>query len=341
MAMLVQKKPLVSILIVNYNGRELIVNCLKALEEQSFKDFEIVIIDNGSTDESLNVIGNFLKTSFLSSLMKLIPLDRNAGFTGGSLEGLKYACGQYIALLNNDAEPEGKWLVELVKAMVEDPSSGICASKMIVHGTDIIDSAGDGFSTALKGFVEGERQKSLSYNEKRYVFGACGGAALCRRKMIDQIGFLDEDFFLIHEDIDLNFRAQLNGWKALYVPAAIVYHKVRSSIGHMSDTAVYYTLRNSEFVRIKNVPLPIFIRCLPEYVIWSLMEFAYFVIKHKKLKLYFKAKADAIRMLPEMLKKRARIMKNRTVSNRYLLSMMTPLWQKDLLLSKIKKFFYA
>jgi hypothetical protein len=333
--------PRVSIIIANYNGKGLVIDCLKTLVEQSFKDFEILIIDNASTDGSLNEIEKFVKAVPLNYSLKLIPLDKNAGFAGSSLAGLKHANGEHIVLLNNDTEPDGRWLGELVEAMDSDPTVGICASKMIIHGTDIIDSAGDMFSTALKGFGVGEKQKSFLYNERRYVFGACGGAALYRREMIEEIGFLDEDFFLIHEDIDLNFRAQLNGWKSLYVPTAIVYHRVRSSIGQMSDMAVYYTLRNSEFVRMKNVPLAIFIRCLPEYIILTIVEFAYFAIKHKKLRLYFKAKSDALRMLPRMLKKRAVIMKNRKVSYKYLLDMMTPLWEKDLLLAKIKKFFSA
>jgi GT2 family glycosyltransferase len=333
--------PLVSILIVNYNGEGLTINCLKALEEQSFKDFEIIIIDNASTDNSVNEIEKYLQVSPLSSLVKLVPLKKNAGFAGGCLEGLRRAHGTYVALLNNDAEPHEGWLAELVKAMGSDSRIGICASKMLVHGTDIIDCAGDGFSTALKGFGEGEEQKSFLYNKKRYVFGACGGAALYRRKMIEEIGFFDEDFFLIHEDIDLNFRAQLNGWKTLYVPTAIVHHKVRSSIGHMSDLAVYYTLRNTEFVKVKNIPLAIFIRCFIEFIIGILTEFLYFCIKHKRLKLYFKAKSDAIKMLPRMLKKRSVIMKGKKVSNRYLLGIMTSLWQKNYFRAKIKKFLHA
>jgi GT2 family glycosyltransferase len=333
--------PLVSILIVNYNGQGLIINCLRALGEQSFKDFEIIIIDNASADNSLDEIKNYLTGGLLSSSVKLISLGKNVGFAAGSVEGLRYACGKYIALLNNDAEADRRWLEELVKAMDTDPESGICASKMIVAGSDIIDSAGDGFSTALKGFGVGEGEKSFLFDKRMYVFGSCGGAALYRRKMIEEIGFLDEDFFLIHEDIDLDFRAQLNGWKVLYIPTAIIYHKVRSSIGQMSDMAVYYTLRNSEFVRTKNIPLAIFIRCFPEFVIGILTEFFYFVIKHKRLRLYLKAKIDVIRMLPTMLKKRSIIMKNRKVNYKYLLNIMTPIWQKSFFLKKIKKFLYS
>ena len=333
--------PKVSVIIVNYNGKNLVRGCLEALKKQSLADFETVIVDNASLDGSVYEIKKILEGTSIASRVTVIPVDRNLGFAGGNIEGLKYAQGEYIALLNNDTEPDERWLEELVKAMDANPAIGICASKMIMHGSDIIDSAGVVFSTALKGFGAGEGRKSFLYNERRYVFGACGGAALYRRKMVEEIGFFDEDFFLIHEDIDLNFRAQLNGWKTLYVPTAIVYHRVRSSIVHMSDMAVYYTLRNSEFVRMKNIPLTIFTRCFPEFIMWTLMEFAYFVIKHRRLKLYFKAKSDAIRMLPRMLNRRAVIMKQRKVSDKYLLNIMTPLWQKDFLLTKTKKFFHA
>lgn len=330
----------VSLIIINYMRESLTINCLNFLERQSLKDFEIIIVDNGSPDNSLYQIQKSLENRSLIQPVKLIKLNKNSGFTAGVLAGFELANGNYIALLNNDTEPEADWLRELFFAMNKDNSIGICASKLIAYGKNVIDSAGDGFSRTLKGFKRGEGEVINKFEKQEYVFGACAGAALYRKKMLDEIGFFDEDFFLIHEDTDLNFRAQLYGWKVLYVPTAIVYHKVRSSIGKMSDLAIYYTLRNSEFVRIKNIPFGVFIRCLPEFMIGVLTEFFYFAIKHKRLRLYFKAKMDAIKMLPKMLKKRAMIMKKRKVSNSYILKILTPVWQEDFLRSKIKKFLY-
>ncbi len=333
----------IKIIVINWNGWELTVNCLKSLSSFNTQGFkvEIVVVDNGSLDGSLYEIQSFLEESTTSSLITLVPLDKNLGFTGGNIEGLKYANGKHIALLNNDTIVDKNWLFELVHAMDAHPEVGICASKMIAYGKNVIDSAGDGYATSLKGFKRGEGESSGKLNRQEYVFGACAGAALYRRNMIDEIGFLDEDFFLIHEDTDLNFRAQLGGWKILYVPTAIVYHKVRSSIGHMSNTAIYYTLRNSVFVWIKNLPLLVFIRCLPGFIIGVITEFIYFAIKHKRLRLYFKAKMEVLRMLPKMLKKRTQIMKNKKVSNKYLISIMTPIWREDFLKAKIKKLFYG
>lgn len=336
-----RKTTKVSLIVINYNGGDFVVNCLKALERQLFKDFEIVLIDNGSSDDSLGQIGRFLEGNQSAHSIKVIPFKKNLGFAGGNLQGFKLSSGEYIAVVNNDTKPDWNWLKELVKAMDTEPTVGICASKLIVDNTQSMDSAGDAYSTSLKGFKRGEGGAAPLFDRGQYVFGACAGAALYRRKMIEDIGFFDEDFFLIHEDTDLNFRAQLYGWKVLYVPAAIVYHKVRSSIGPMSDMAIYHTLRNSELVRMKNIPLGVFLRCLPEFLIGVLTEFIYFAIKHKRLRLYFRAKMDAIRLLPRMLKKRAVIMKNRKVNNKHLLSILTPVWQKDFLITKIKKFLYA
>jgi len=331
----------VSVIVTNYNGKGLVRSCLKALEGQTFKDFDIVLVDNCSSDNSLHEIRKFLEKSPLTNPIKIIPSGSNLGFAGGSLEGLKHTNGKYIALLNNDAEPDERWLEKLVMAMDSDPKVGICASKLIVYGSDMIDSAGDGFSTALRGFKRGEGEKISLYNEKEYIFGACAGAVLFRKKMIEEIGFLDEDFFLIHEDTDLNLRAQLHGWKVMYVPTAIVYHKVRSSIGKMSPMAVYYTLRNSEFMRIKNIPLFLFFRCLPGFILGMVSEFIYFAIKHRYLPIYFKAKMDAIRMLPVMLKKRKMNLRGAKIDSKDLMKIMTPVFERSFLRNKLKKFIYG
>lgn len=330
--------PKVSVIILNYNGKELIIDCLHSVERQRFQDFEVIVVDNGSSDGSVSEINKFLKDSHIISNAKLIPLDKNFGFTGGNIEGLRYCSGKYIILLNNDTVVDENWLYELVGAIDSHPEVGICASKLIVYVTDVIDSAGDGYATSLKGYKRGEGEDSKRFSQQEYVFGACGGAALYRREVLDDIGFLDEDFFLIHEDTDLNFRAQLAGWKVLYVPTAVVYHKVRSSIGYMSDKAIYYTLRNSEFVRIKNVPFLVFLRCFPEFFIGMITEVIYFSIKHKKIGLYLKSKLDVIKMLPVMFKKRRCIMKKKKVSNKYLYGIMTSVWGKEFLKLKIKKF---
>lgn len=333
--------PKISLIIVNYNGGALLRNCLEGIKKQTFQDFEIIIVDNFSADDSREDIETFLRKVGISNKFKIIMLDRNTGFSQGNIQGLRVSKSSIIATLNNDTKPEEGWLEELLKALDKNPKVGICASKLVVYGTNSIDSAGDCFTQFLKGDKRGEGQHIGEFDKPDFVFGACAGAALYRREMIEKIGFLDEDFFLIHEDTDLNFRTQLAGWKVLYVPTAVVHHKVRSSIGNMSDLAMYYTLRNSEFVRVKNVPLGVFLRCLPEFLLGTVSEFFYFAVKHKKFKLYIRAKKDALKMFPHMWKKRKLIMKTRKVSNSYLLSLMTPIWQKDFFKAKLGKFLHG
>ncbi|MGD0884922.1 MAG: glycosyltransferase family 2 protein [Thermodesulfovibrionales bacterium] len=330
--------PQTGIIIVNYNGKDVIIDCLRALERQSLKDFDLIIVDNGSSDNSLDLIRNFSpKHSFIDP-PKIVALNSNKGFAAGNSAGLGHTEADYVAVLNNDAEPERNWLRDLVIAMETNPNAGICASKLIVHGADIIDSAGDGYATSLKAFKRGEGENSRQYVSQEHIFGACAGAALYRRKMLDEIGFFDDDFFLIHEDTDLNFRAQLAGWKVAYVPSARVYHKVRSTIGPMSDMAVYYTLRNSEFVRIKNVPFSVFLRCLPSFILGAVSELIYFAVKHGKLGLYLKAKKDAIKNVSKFLPKRKKILSMKKVDDRYILDMMTSVWNRQFFFSKVKKF---
>jgi len=324
-----------SVIIVAFNNKELLDESLRSLANQTYRDFEIILVDNNSTDGTYD----FIKTNFPETLC--IRSVENLGFAGGNNLGLKHAGGEYIALLNSDAVAQPTWLKNLVAAMDKHPDVGICASKMIASRTDSLDSAGDGFSANLKGYKRGEGMPSSSFDKEEYIFGACAGAALYRRKMIDEIGFFDEDFFLIQEDTDLNFRAQLAGWRVFYVPTAVVRHKVRSTIGHMSDTAVYYALRNCEFVRVKNVPLPVFLRHLFEYILGSIADFVYFAIRHRKLRVYAKAKINVIKKLKTMLDKRKKIMDIKKVDSRYIGTIIIPIHQRDFLSLKLKKFFHG
>lgn len=330
-----------SIVIVNYNGKSFIEECLTSVAEQDGANSEIIFVDNSSADDSLQRLENLLaQQPKLKHVLRVCKLGENFGFAGGNCHGLKMARGEYLVTLNIDTRVETNWLSQLLEVMDVDGDIGVASSKLISHGSHTIDSAGDGFSTALKGFKRGEGGDLGQYINKGYVLGACAGAALYRREMLNEIGFFDEDFFLIYEDTDLNLRAQLAGWKVVYVPTAVVHHEVRSSIGTMSETAVYYSLRNSEWVRIKNVPLGVFLVCLPEFFVGAVSEFFYFAVKHGFFKLYFRAKWDALKGFPKMYRKRKEIMKLKRVSNRYLLSMMTPLWNKEFFLSKSRKFLH-
>lgn len=312
----------VSVIIVNYNGEKWVGRALQCLMNQNFQDMEIIVVDNASFDKSVSLI----RRDF--PMVNLIEHPINAGFAGGNLVGLKRAKGEHIALLNSDAFPEPNWLRCLMDAMRSNSNVGICSSKLIIDGTGLIDSAGDGCTTASRGYKRGEMEPQHNYVNFEMVFGACAGAALYRREMINEIGFLDEDFFLIHEDTDLNFRAQLTGWKCLYVPTAIVHHQVRSTIGSYSDLAIYYSNRNADFVWIKNTPFILMLRYLHHKILIEIVLFLFFAVRKGQLKVFLKAKLDVLKMLPIMLKKRRQVQAMKKISNKDLARQLTSIWKK-------------
>ena len=322
----------VSIIVVNWNRRGLLNDCLCSLTRQSYANYEIILVDNGSSDES----ARFVKESFPS--VTVVELPENRGFTGGNFAGLKIANGKFIALVNNDVRAEPDWLEKLLQPMLDDPDVGICASKLIIDGTQAIDSAGDGLNTAGVGFNRGLKMDRKHFSISELIFGACGAAALYRRSMLQEIGFFDDDLFLYDEDIDLSFRAQLAGWKCRYVPGALAHHKGNATSVRLSELHVYYHTRNLEFVWIKNMPAGLMIRLLHHKLIQELAAFGYLCLRHGKWHAYFRAKRDAVRMFPSMWKKRKEIQAKKRVSNFYLKSVMMPLFSKELARQKIRQF---
>lgn len=320
-----------SVIIVNYNGFGVIIDCLAKLSEQTAKNYEVLVVDNASVDDSLAKIRSMFPT------VKVLALDANLGFTGGNIAGLKQARGEYIALLNPDTEVSPDWLLNLERVMESHPEAGICASKLLVYGSDIIDSAGDGCLVTGRGYKIGEGENHSQYNELRQVFGACGGAMLIRRAVIDQVGFLDDDFFLIYEDTDFNFRVRMAGWQCFYAPEAVVWHKVRSSIGTMSSLAVYYSVRNAKYVLFKNMPWILILKYLPHLLVQEVASFCYFVVRHRKWTTYFKANCDFIREIPRLLHKRRQVMKTQKIKDKTLENMLTPLFDRTMLRKKIDK----
>ena len=270
--------------------------------------------------------------------VRTVELSENTGFTGRNREGLKVAVGEMIALINNDAWAEEAWLEELIQPMLDNARVGICASKILIDGTKKIDSAGGAISTAGVGFNRGLWAEDSQYAAREDVSNACGGAVLYRKAMLDDIGFFDEDFFLYDDDTDLSFRARLRGWKCVYVPTAIVHHKVNATSVRLSNLQVYYHTRNLEFVWIKNMPTGLMLRYAHHKIIQEIGSFCYLCLRQMKWRAYFRAKKDAIKMLPVMWKKRAEIQRRRRVSNRYIQEMLTSIFSAEMVRQKIRQF---
>lgn len=301
--------PLVSIIIVNWNGVKLLQECLDAILRQTYKHYEIILVDNASKDDSVAFVENHYPQVIL------VRLAENTGFTGGNIAGLARATGSAIVLLNNDAVLTDRWLEVMVDGLYSDPGVGFCAARIVIAGTDLIDSVGDAFTTAFTGTKMGEYEAAGRYETQRMVPGACAAAVMYRRDMLDSIGFLDEDFFFNHEDTDLNLRAWLARWKCLYVPEAVVHHKVNASVGVLSDTGVYYFSRNNVWVWAKNVPLSLILLYLPQRLLYELSSFAYFCVIKGKWKPFIRGKIDAVRSLGKMWRKRAAILPLIRLSN--------------------------
>ena len=204
----------ISVIIPNFNGQRFLKTCLDSLRKQSYQDFEVIVVDNGSTDGSIKYIAENYPE------VRIIPLIKNFGFSRAVNEGIKVSRGKYIALLNNDTEADPEWLKELYYALERNPELGFCASRMInYYHRDILDGAGDCFPRSCRPFKRAIGNEG--YNITKLVFGASAGAALYKKELFETVGYFDEDFFAYFEDVDLSLRAQLLGFKCLYVSTAI------------------------------------------------------------------------------------------------------------------------
>lgn len=244
--------PLVSVLVVNHNRGELLRDCLRSLLKQTYTALEIIVIDNASADDS-----RVVPLSFGDPRIRLLPLDKNLGFSGGNNAGLREGRGEYIALLNNDAVADERWLENLVRAM-SVASVGMCASKILFFQTDIIDKAGHLMYPDGQNRGRGTGEKDLGqYNQIEETLFPDGCAALYRKSMLQELGGFDENFFAYGDDADLGIRARWRGWKCLYVPDAVVYHHHSSTAGRFSAQKIFWIERNRFWLALKNFPLPL------------------------------------------------------------------------------------
>ena len=261
----------VQIAIPNWNGRQFLDPCLRAVFSLEFRDFSVTVVDNGSTDGS----AEFVRRTFPQ--VRVIQNPDNRGFAAATNQAIEQSQSEFVATLNNDTEVDPGWLGALVRAMESDARVGMCASKMVLADhPGVIDSAGIAVDRA--GIAWGLRGGEVADGEPdhcREVFGPNGGAALYRRSMLDQIGLFDADFFAYLEDADLAWRAQWAGWKCLYVSEGVVRH-VHSATGGREPVSKRRLLgRNKAWMIAKNYPLPQLVWYAPLIMAYDLMALAY------------------------------------------------------------------
>jgi GT2 family glycosyltransferase len=311
--------PVSSVIIPNWNGAAHLPTCLDSLRRQTFRDFEIIVVDNGSTDESLDLLARDYPE------VRVLALGENRGFAGACNAGIRAARGEFIVLLNNDTEADPRWLEEVVAAFRRHPEAGLVASKMLLFDRrDVFHTAGDYYRVdgrpGNRGVWETDRGQ---YDREEYVFSACGGSAAYRRTMLDEIGLLDEDFFYSCEDVDLAWRAQLSGWRCVYAPRAVVYHKLSATGG--GTTASFYDGRNLIYLLVKDYPGDLWRRY------WRAILRAQLRLAGEALRAWRGAAARArlrgmiagILGIPHMLRKRRTVQRTRRVDTAYLLSILT------------------
>ena len=280
----------VSIVIPNWNGLRFLPVCLASLQRQQYNLQQIIVVDNGSSDGSLE----YLRTE--QPQVRLITLPKNQGFSAAVNAGILSSDAPYIFLLNNDTELEPDCLQHLLKAADELPEYDVFAPKMLsFQQRDVLDGAGDAYLRGGAGYRLGTMEKdSVIYNQPGPVFGACAGAALYRRSLFKRIGLFDEDFFAYLEDVDFNLRLNRAGGKAWYVPAAKVYHIGSASSGSkFNPFTIRLSTRNSIYILCKHYSLPLFLRFLPVIAIYQFL-WLIFSIKKGHLRAYCQGMAEAL-----------------------------------------------
>lgn len=290
-------RPLISIIIVNFNGLRYIDPCISALMAQSYESYEIIIVDNGSSDGSTEYISIHFPDIIL------VKTGTNLGFAGGANAGIQKARGDFILTLNNDTIADTKFLENLIKPMMVDSRIGMCASKMIFPDGRI-NSTGISISRSGAAWDRGIFEPDTGqYENETEVFGPCAGAALYRKKMLDEIGLFDEDFFLYVEDVDLAFRARWAGWICRYVPSAKVIHIHRGTAGTDTDVSIYHINRNLVLYIFKNFPLRTLLVSLPWIAGKNCADLYHYSCQGKG-RVILRAKLDCLKGIRKMWKKR-------------------------------------
>jgi GT2 family glycosyltransferase len=299
--------PLISIVVLNWNGRKILTRCLDAVFNQTYPNFEVILSDNGSTDGSVE----FVRKNY--PRVKIIENGRNLGCAEGNNVGMRIAKGKYICNLANDTKPDKNWLMEMFKVIESDEKIGAVGPKLVfMHNPKIINAAG---TIASKDGViryRGWKEEDVGqYDKIEEVFAVNNVACMYRKKALEDVGLLDPEFFIYNEDADLGWRMRLRGWKSVYVPTAVVQHEVGATMGKYSEKGAYYAHRNWIWMIIKNFSLSSLILYSPFIIIWNIISVLRGLARGSLTNLV--AIKDALKDLPRILKLRKEIQSKRKI----------------------------
>jgi len=322
--------PFVSVIILNYNGKQHLKECFESLKRLNYpvKKCELIMADNASSDDSVE----YVRKNFPE--IKVIKFNKNYGYSGGNNKGVKYTHSKsdYVVFLNNDTVVDENWLIELIKPLKDSTICGSASKTLNYYNKTIIDSAG-GKITPIGGcFAIGQFEKDVGqYNKKIYVGTLGHGSILIKKEIFNNFNGFDEDYFIYQDDVDLLWNLWLAGYKLLYVPTSILYHKYGASGGdsRIGQFRIYYVTKNTLMNIVKHFEKSNIIKGFVITIFYSTFRIIMYSIK-----LRFESAFAIVRgyftflvELPKTLKKRKNIQKNRKISDKrlYELGVIAPL----------------
>jgi hypothetical protein len=265
----------VSVIIPNYNGKKYLDGVLGSLKKQTAKSFEVLLIDNGSTDGSIAYVKE------VYPWVKLVELEENFGFCRAVNEGICRAQAPYVLLLNNDTEVDPEFVREMAEALGRHKKAFSCAAKMIqYHDRSKLDDAGNYYCALGWSYARGKGKDIHMYEKEEPIFAACAGAAIYRKSVFEKIGMFDEEHFAYLEDTDIGYRARIYGYENWYAPKAKVYHVGSGTSGsRYNQFKTRYSSRNNIYLVYKNMPWPQILLNLPLLAAGFLIKFLFFSLK--------------------------------------------------------------
>jgi GT2 family glycosyltransferase len=327
-------RPLVSVIVVNWNGRHLLDSCFQALERQTWQNTEFILVDNGSTDGSRELL---IRWAERLPNAQAVLLPDNTGFCRGNNLAFSHARGEWIALLNTDAVAEPDWLTELVRYGELDQRIGMLASKILLQDPGkVIDKVGHLIYWDGQNRGRGSHAADVGqFEEPEETLWPDACAALYHRKVFEETGGFDEVFFAFGDDADLGMRARLLGWKAWYVPSAVVHHRHSASFGVYSPLKVMLVERNRVLLAVKNFPWQLLVQN-PFWTLRRLFWNAYGLLRRKGSASRFletngwqqtmlsllRSYLGALKLLPGALRKRHVIQRTRRLSTSETLALL-------------------
>jgi GT2 family glycosyltransferase len=313
--------PDVSVIVLNYNGRQWLKPCLDALAGQrDAPSFEVILVDNASSDGS----ADFVRTHFPS--IRVHETGSNLGFAAGNNAGARIARGRLLVFLNNDTVAAPDWLRLLVGALDNNPQFGFATSRIVfAEAPHCLDSAGDGYLLVGGAYKRGYGQRADDFARSCEVFGACGCAMVMKRELFERLDGFDSEFFLVYEDVDLSYRAQLVGARCWYAADAVVQHAGSGTLGRHSPTSVFYGQRNLEWTWLKNTPGALLVRSFVPHAIYSIAGLVYYA-RQGLLWPALKGKVSALAGARRILRERGRVQRRRHSDLARLERLMTRSW---------------